>query len=746
MQVIRMTKNNITKCVMFAVLAIIISLSMVGCTDIQQTNIPIKGPVTQTQGSTSLATTQELKKFSSAADIAEFLQKAQLNSGYSTMYYGGGVMRNTAVATDSMMGKSAGAVPPMAAGVSQGVAESSSTTATDYSHTNVQVEGVDEADFVKNDGKYIYTLSQDKLVIIDAYPADNAKILSETELKGNPQNIFVNGDRLVVFTNDNEESYTLEQYDFMPQPTYTQKTHAYIYDISDKKDPKLVKDYNLKGNYYASRMIGDYVYFVVQENVYYYRNFVDVPVVKAATTTVLRPDVYYFDNPEDNYNFNTVASFDIKSDDDTINAKTFMMGYANTLYVSENNIYITYQKNMPYVYYQNHNEERFYQVIVPLLPSATQDKINEIKDNKSLNSYEKWDKISSVIEDTYNSMDKIDKENLINNIAKAVEEYEIKLEQEQRKTIIHKITIDKGKIDYVTKGEVNGYLQNQFSMDENGDYLRVATTTYIYVKDSTMYNNVYILDKDLKTVGKLEDIEPDEQIYSTRFLGDRLYMVTFKRVDPLLVIDLKNPTEPKILGKLNIPGYSDYLHPYDENHIIGIGKETGSNDWGGISTKGIKVALFDVSDVENPKELDKYEIGDSGSDSEALNDHKAFLFDKKKNILAIPVREVKATRIYDQKYGYYRQRVWQGAYVFGVTPEDGFTLKGKISHNDGDEYDYWYWDSPNAVRRSLFMDDVLYTVSAKKILMNDLNNNLKELNNITLPYKENIYNPYPIMY
>jgi uncharacterized secreted protein with C-terminal beta-propeller domain len=248
------------------------------------------------------------------------------------------------------------------------------------------------------------------------------------------------------------------------------------------------------------------------------------------------------------------------------------------------------------------------------------------------------------------------------------------------------------------------------------------------------------MDKDLGITGKLEEIAPDERIYSTRFIGNRLYMVTFKRIDPLFVIDLSDPKYPKILGELKIPGFSDYLHPYDENHIIGVGKETADNQWGGTSIKGVKLSLFNVSDVNNPNQLDQYEIGASGTDSEALRDHKAFLFDRKKNLLVIPIREVTEKPRYDSR-GYYMQRVWQGAYVFNLTLEDGFKLKGRVSHLDDYEEDMYYWNSPGAVRRSMYMDDVLYTVSAQKIKMNDLDN-LTAINNIDLPFERNMYYQY----
>ncbi len=236
----------------------------------------------------------------------------------------------------------------------------------------------------------------------------------------------------------------------------------------------------------------------------------------------------------------------------------------------------------------------------------------------------------------------------------------------------------------------------------------------------------------MHTVGSLEYIAPDEKIYSTRFLGDRLYMVTFKRIDPFFVIDLSNPEHPGILGKLKIPGYSDYLHPYDENHIIGLGKETESNEWGGVSVGGLKLALFDVTDVNNPVMVDKVEIGDSGTDSAALQDHKAFLFDKGKDLLVIPVSEVQKTYVSDLKGGSYGHGLWQGAYVFGVDPVKGFVEKGTVTHRT-DSDPYYYYNSPDAVKRSLYIGNVLYTLSSGSIIMTDLNDISLRLNEVDLP-------------
>jgi uncharacterized secreted protein with C-terminal beta-propeller domain len=262
-------------------------------------------------------------------------------------------------------------------------------------------------------------------------------------------------------------------------------------------------------------------------------------------------------------------------------------------------------------------------------------------------------------------------------------------------------------------------------------------------RGSYEYNNVFVLDAGMKTIGSLTHIAEQEKIYSARFIGDRLYLVTFRRIDPFFVIDLSAPASPKILGKLKIPGYSDYLHPYDATHIIGIGKETGTNEWGGVSTKGIKLALFDVSDVANPKQIDKVEIGDPGSDSAALSDHKAFLFDKEKNLLVIPARVVKNEPANADKYGMSRQNIWYGAYVFGLTPETGFTLRGTVEHGTGSDQYYWYGSSQNEVKRSLYIGDVLYTLSSRKILANPLANISTTLATISLPNGGDVL--YPVM-
>ncbi len=299
-------------------------------------------------------------------------------------------------------------------------------------------------------------------------------------------------------------------------------------------------------------------------------------------------------------------------------------------------------------------------------------------------------------------------------------------------SMIHKIAFRHLEVNYVCSNDVPGRLLNQFSMDEWEGNLRVATTGgHVARNGATSSNNVYVLDSNLAPIGKLEGLAPGEQIHSSRFLGERAYLVTFKKVDPFFVIDLSNPGIPRVLGYLKIPGFSDYLHPYGENLVIGLGKDTIEGDGGGFAWfQGVKLSLFDVSDVEHPKEVSKYVIGDRGTDSEVLRDHKAFMFDPVRGILAFPVKlyEMDDTQSPNSSPWSRGRNVWQGAYVFSVSGENGFVLKGRVSHGAISQP---YRSTPKDVRRALYIEDVLYTVSETMVMMNALSD-LAEIGRVTL--------------
>jgi inhibitor of cysteine peptidase len=669
-------------------------------------------------GAESMAT-QELKKFSSKEEL-----KTYLESNQGSNYYGS--FARSSLGAEVMVLESA----DMADGAAIKMAAPSGG-ADEFSTTNVQVQGVDEADFVKNDDQYIYMLSGDNLVIVDAYPAADAEILSKTDIDGRPRDMFIYNEKLVVFVDRNDYVTTIGQFDIMPRKRYMNQLYMVVYDISDRENPEVEEEFTMAGNYLQSRMIDGYIYFLVRDDVRMYDYYPEVPMIRGGATSI-EPEIYYFDNPENNYQFTTVASLDLNNLD--IEAKSYLMGYTSTIFVSLENLYVAYQKNFPYSWYEDEKERKFWEVVLPELPSKVRDKITAVRDD-DLSAAEEWSRISEILEEMYNGMSESAKDDLVEEIEDALRQWEWDRDEERRKTVIHKIAIDEGKIDYVAKGEVKGQLLNQFSMDEFQGNLRVATTTYVYSRQgSTMWNNVYVLDEEMEQIGELEQLAEDERIYSTRFMGERLYMVTFKRVDPLFVIDLENPRRPLVLGELKIPGFSDYLHPMGEGYLIGVGKETKENEWGGVSLKGVKVALFDVTDVTDPKQVDVYEIGGPGSTTEVSQDHKAFLFDDEKDLMVLPIREVKESWDPDNRWRHYSQRVWQGAYVFTVD-EDGFERRGKVSHYEGDEESRWYWGSPWAVRRSLFMDDVLYTISQKKIEMHDLED-VTEINDLDLPYSD----------
>ena len=274
-------------------------------------------------------------------------------------------------------------------------------------------------------------------------------------------------------------------------------------------------------------------------------------------------------------------------------------------------------------------------------------------------------------------------------------------------------------------------------MDEYNGFFRIATTVHVWDSKMKSSNNIYILDTDLEHVSKIEGIAPGERIYSARFIGKKAYLVTFKKVDPFFTIDLSDPYNPKILGELKIPGYSDYLHPFDDNHIIGIGKDTVESYSSNFAWyQGLKIALFDVSDFNNPREVSKVIIGDRGTDSPALHNHRAFLFDREKELLVIPLSLYEISDEIKEQHDGYTANIcgkftFQGAYVYKLSIENGFEYRGRVSHMDEEEFQeneqYWYrWSSPSYIHRSLYIGDILFTISDKMIKIN----NLEDLNEI----------------
>ncbi len=632
-----------------------------------------------------------LKQFSSDAELKNFLKE---NSESAEILKGlfGGLPRTGTLAGD--MKTSVDMAESATAGASQ--------EAVEYSTTNIQIEGVDEADMVKNDGKYIYTVAGNNVIIVNAYPAQNMEVLSEIEFKQGVSEIFINDDKLIVFSYQN----------------------IYIYDVSDRESPVLEQEIESDGNYFDSRMIGDYVYVISTK--YARVNNPEPPVfmVGGVERRISAEEIYYFDYPDSSYVFTSIMAINIENGE--INSEVYLTGSTRNIYVSQNNIYLTYQKRLSY---ETYAEDIAEQVYFPLLPDEEDEEIKEILASET-SSYLKLNNMQKIVFDYSSSLKGEEKSDFDKELMESLNDFQEGIQKKMEKTVIHKIAVAKEDIKYKGVGGVPGNVLNQFSMDEYEGYFRIATTTGDTWRETSL-NHLYVLDEDLKIVGSVEDLAKGERIYSVRFLGKRAYIVTFRQIDPFFVIDLENPREPEVLGYLKIPGYSSYLHPYDENHIIGLGKD-GSN---------VKLSLFDVSDVENPEEIDKYIIKGDYSDSNALYDHKAFLFDKKKELLVIPVSYNEFMGLIEEEdYVYRKYKYWQGAFVFNIDL-NGVDLRGKVSHKQNDsERGYYY--GPYAVKRTLYMDNVLYTISSSKIKANDLET-IEEINEVELPFETDYY-PYPV--
>lgn len=556
----------------------------------------------------------------------------------------------------------------------------------DYSKTNVQVEGVDESDIVKTDGEYIYQVNKRRVLIIKAYPAQEMKVVSSLDFKDKdfmPQEIYVDGDKLVVIgqtAGDFPIYYDgVKRVSKCIHPPYrNQSMKAIIYNIADKTSVKQVREVEIEGNYISSRKIGTVLYLIANRYVNYYtiQNSEENPT-PSYRDTAIKDEYINIDYKDIKYipgliepSYMTIAGIDI-SNNSPAQVGTYL-GAGSNIYASAQSLYI------------------------------------------ALSGYS-YDRASS--------------------------NKEIASSRYNQKTNIYKFQLENMKVTYMALGEVPGRIQNQFSMDENGEYFRIATTSNKAKSDSGLVsmNNIYVLDATMSCAGKIEDIAPGEIIYSTRFMGDRAYMVTFRTVDPFYVIDLKDPLKPSILGALKIPGFSDYLQPYDENHIIGFGKDTVElpNSYDKKTTiayyQGMKVALFDVSDVKNPKQMYSTAIGDRGTDSEILSNHKALLFSKDKNLLAFPVTVAEVRNKQAAPSTEYGHFVYQGAYIYNIDLKSGFSLKGRITHVSDDEYqkagDLWYERDKN-VRRILYIGDTLYTLSDSMIKANSIDN-LRDLGSIS---------------
>lgn len=524
----------------------------------------------------------------------------------------------------------------------EGAADFDSGNAGNFSSTNTQVEGIDEADLVKTDGDNIYIVAQSAIRIISA---DRGKLNEITLLrideKKNVREIFLDGDRLVVIGTRNEydaiypvnegmdEKMIMPRY--IPMKTFT---FVDVYNIINPKNPGIIKSHEIEGSYQTSRKNGNIVYLV--SNTFLYGD-IYLPTVKdTATGSIAKAcaldDVMIFPRyPAQG--FVVVSAIDIRTDE---KAEIEAIAASGTVtYMNDHALYIAASN--------------------------------------------------------FNG-----------------------------KTSITKFSINGLNIGYAGSGEVPGYLINQFAMDEYEDHLRVAVT--VWGED----NSLYVLDHSMNISGSVTGLAKGETIYSVRFLGDKGYIVTFRTIDPLFIFDLSDPGHPRVTGELKIPGFSNYLHPVDENHLLGIGmdvKEIYQKDKYGkevvIGTQqgGIKISLFDVSDMGKPIEISQYILGDAGSYSEALNNHKAIMFDKRNNQFGFDASVTSDSVSY---------KFDQGAVLISYA-NNRITVKNFLISKQSENYGS---DVPNA-RRILYIGDELYYVQGSKIISYDYDT-FHEIDSLTL--------------
>jgi uncharacterized secreted protein with C-terminal beta-propeller domain len=726
------------KSYIFFVLSILILLSLGGCSLPWKKKAPnnLISPNNLAQeddNEQNPPTTSQIKKFINYEELAAFLKENNASQNLSlTRINKELLLSDTAVVYES-------------------ASDSADSSSLDYSTTNNQVAGVDEADIIRTDGEYIYALVRQELKIIKASPAAEAEVVSVIKFESRPQGLFIGENSLAVFGND-EEIMTREAYkSFRRHNPYS---FFKVFDLTDIANPKLVRDLNFEGSYTDARLIGDYAYLFTSSAANYLDNEQITPRVLAsgqvlstdcsAGASCYAPDIYYFDIPYESYNFTNVTAINIKDNNEVLSGQSYLMSHGQNLYVSEKNIYITYTEYLnEYEFEQSARQE----VIFPKLSPDDQTKINEIEKVATyiLSKNEKKIKIALIIDRYFDSLSEEEQKTLSAEIDETLKAKLMAGDKDMEKTVIHKIGIRGSSVEYRGLGTVNGRVLNQFSMDEYDTYFRIATTrSQLWSRFSDTnkksYNNVYILNNELKLIGGLENLALDEVIYSARFMGDRVYLVTFKQTDPLYAISLADPLKPSVLGSIKIPGYSTYLHPADQDgtKLIGIGRDAEVDSEGNVKIKGLKLSLFDFTDLKAPKELDSFIIGDATSDSIALYDHKAFLYSADKNLITLPAVLRDNNKI-----------TFAGSLVFNLN-NDKLVLKGNIDHSEGgknSQPDPWnsfsYYD--NTVKRSLYINDNLYTFSNKFLKINKLED-LSVLNSLILTEgDEDIIVPAPVV-
>lgn len=554
-----------------------------------------------------------------------------------------------------------------------------------FSETNVQVAGVDEADLIETDGEFLYLVSGNELLIIDATRPDDLSIASRIRLKQPPTGIYLSGDRLTLISSGEptDQNGALRSGTFPGyRPRESATSSVTVLDIADRTQPTQVQKTTLPGRVVSSRMVEGQLRLVLQEDRFDLPMPKDLPATdpqEGATSTIYESREEYLDRELDE-----------------LVDRLLLTGRSYSL---EEAVVQRDQLIQP---------EQLNGLSLSDATSRTTITTFDVQADQPgpADSYTlfsaKVDRIYATQESLY----------LAGNSSS----------YSHRNTTIWKFELSTKdhSIELAAKGEVEGTLLNQFSLDEHEGYLRVVVSEPGWPGGHSLHVLKQSGEK-LKITGSVESLAPGERLHSVRFLGEQAFFVTFRKVDPLFAIDLTNPKSPVLAGELKIPGYSDYLQPIGENHLLGIGR--GADEQRGLFEE-MQLSIFDTTDLDDPQLAHRYSIqGGRNTTSIATGnrwrqgdgDHHAVSYFPEQGILAIPL-ESEGDRLRWKERG---QRADPGLQVFSVSTETGFEPLATISH-----------DSP--VLRSLRIGQSLLVYSAGEITSHELASPANQLDRLSL--------------
>jgi uncharacterized secreted protein with C-terminal beta-propeller domain len=596
-----------------------------------------------------------------------------------------------------------------------------------YAPDSVALAAGAQPDLVKTDGSnYVYALEHNDLVIMKVSPAKETAVISRVTFKSRPQAMFLSGNFLAVYGTDTQIAQSVEAASFKRTNPYT---FFKVFDVSDPLNPKPVRDLDFEGSFSAARLVGNYVYFLTSLPGVYLSAEPVLPRVLDngqvlgtqcdGATECFAPEVYYVDAPYGSYRFASVAAINIINNTETLSGQTYLLNNYQDVYLGDSSLYLV---SVPTVDTEAVTQAVTKSVVYPKLPATTQGEITTLAAAASsvLNNYEKSAKITGLINSYLSALSTSDQTAIQSAVSAALPAaLAAAATADTGNTFIYKIGLSGNQFAYQAQGEVTGQILGRSASDENGDYLRLVTASAATASSSAVatdfYSNIYVLGPDLKTVGSLNNLDTTSQISSSRFIGNRVYLIPGTAADPLVAIDLSDPTKPAVLGALQLSGLTAYLQPLDQNGqtFVSLGWDNSATSTDGTAISNLKLSLFDFTDLSQPKELGSYLIGDALSNSIALTDHSALFYSPDKNLLTVPAawRDSKGNLTF------------AGDLVF-ATSNNKLNLEGKIDHSAGGHFsqsDSWlgqdYYD--NTVKRSFLLADNLATFSNKFLKLNN---------------------------